>query len=56
LISIKIAESPGANMGTSEFILWNKNMRLSTWLGTALLAVSAGVFAASSVDLYKDPG
>jgi hypothetical protein len=31
-------------------------MRVSKWLAAVLLAMSAGAFAASGVDLYKDPG
>jgi hypothetical protein len=31
-------------------------MRVSKWLATTLFAVSAGAFAASGMDLYKDPG
>jgi hypothetical protein len=34
----------------------NKSMRVCNWLATALFLASAGAFAASGVDLYKDAG
>jgi hypothetical protein len=56
LISIKIPEALNGNMARSKYLWRNNGMRMSTWLATALLLASAGAFAASSVDLYKDPG
>jgi hypothetical protein len=43
-------------MRWSEYIKRNKSMRASKWLAATLFAMSAGAFAASGVDLYKDPG
>jgi hypothetical protein len=56
LISIKRVEASGGNIHLSEYLRRNNSMRVFNWLATAFFLASAGAFAASGIDLYKDPG